>query len=160
MDINTIYNKYFKINKSAYSYKLEYSKWSLTIILSIFIYLIFAKLIVIFYKPDTTNVINYVSDTFLTYFPNGMEVFKPEPVEKLLYISAIICFSFSLYILYYYINKITLKIAFFDHKYISPNAIYLIALIFTLGLIIYVGYYGFMSPNPSYNANLKDCTVG
>lgn len=130
----------FNKGTSAISQR-EFLVWFLSLIVSTFLYLAIARLIIAFYHPDIGPALEFARKNFNIVF--GMFYFAPEPTEMILFLSGALIYFFALMACYWLFTKILVKAGDNALKgYFTGSMI-----IGTL-LVIVIGWLCLMAPNP------------
>jgi len=121
----------------------EFNRWFLTIISALLAFGVIAFLIVTFYHPDIQKAVDTAKRVALFYAPN---LFSPEPVERILYLSAVLTLPLLLAGFYFIYGKLFGAVKPKFYQYLFPAEI-VIAVI----LLITLAWLGLHAANPFGN---------
>jgi len=121
-------------DKDTDTYKREFIIFGLSIVGAMFVLFIFNLLLLQFYKPDSSIVLETASKIYRPFFLPG---FLPEPMEKVQFIFSVLLSPFLLFAFYRFFNKKFLK----ETEIVVERLYYILSIVFPLMIfaIIYIG---------------------
>jgi len=137
LHFNTINESSNTGNNFEIEYRFEFLKYFTAIGLATILYIISAKILLLFYNPDTSKAIEYAKNIMC------IGGYNPEPIERTLYLLGVFIYSISFFGLIYIFNNYKDKLS-----QIKTKSIFWILFTLSLFIIATVTYKSFTASNP------------